>query len=664
MYNTAKIAASHIFSKHNLPKMQAAGSLEVLTTTINVGAPFAIADAINKIVTGNNSGIYTKNPQALLICAGLVLMMAQTLPKFRNIFIDAVRANVQKELTNAMVKKSFDNELDQQVNARTGEFAQALSKNYSSVDKGIPSFFNEIIPLMLEVLSASIVLTVRFGGLGIIPFVVFVFYSMVALYGESHAEKIRKECVEESYKGYGKVIEAIGNYQLAHQFGNVDYELGKTDEALVKSETKFREMHHTDDWNALKLSIVNAVGLVGGIALFFFFPPEGTFKAVNFGLYAYFMTRLNTRLDTFSNAISSFHTALIDGEKISKYLKKTSTIQDISNPITLDTTEPLSIEFDKVSFSYQNKVTLTNISFQVNSGKKLAVVGPTGAGKSTIMKLLMRFYAPDSGVIRVNGIDISQYSAQSLRKHFAVVSQEAGIFSDTIKNNVKYGDLTANDEDIENALSCAELLRQGEEPGAILNRNAGQQGSALSGGEKQRIAIARAVLKGGAACILDEPTSALDAKTEADVQKMLDNITYNTTTLLVTHRLGTTVNADNILYIDQGVIMESGSFSELIAKRGRFFEQLEAQCKELGINVEDIRPVTRVQASQRIIMHDRHSQHADTEQSKKSRINFDFMSRRKGDSTHVPDTLKTSLLSPVAEKSDYGAVSTTKSRWW
>lgn len=572
--------------------MFGAGLIDITTTAINIAVPLVLTDFVQHTSTKDNTEVdQEKNEHNYLVfIAASAFLVAQVLPKLRNMLVDSVRANVQKELTYAMVKKAYELELDHHLTERTGYFAQALSKNYSSIDKGMPSFFGTIVPFSLEVLAISGCLTYKFGPMGLTPLGVVSIYSLVAYYTEKKTGPIRAACVGESYKGYAAVIDAVNNYQVAHQFGNIGYELEKVHAALVRTETEFRKVHLNDDKNAFILSFINGAGFVGALALFLLcYPSNLENKVIDFALYSYLLTRINAHLDTIPSALSAFNTAIFsDGKKIAEFLDKKSLVSDSANARELCIDGPLKIEFRDVCFSYEQKSILNNISFVINPGDKFAIVGPTGCGKSTIVKLLQRFYRPDQGNILINNMDISEFTTESLRKHLSVVSQDSVLFNETLIDNIRYGDLSASDIEVREAAMLAGLIKHNEEE--KLSQIVGQGGSKLSGGEKQRAGVARAFLKASNTYILDEPTSSLDVKTESEVQKTLDQISQMASVLLITHRLHTVANANKIIYIDQGTIIESGTFEELLEKRGKFYEQLKRQCDDLGIPITDIKP--------------------------------------------------------------------------
>jgi ATP-binding cassette subfamily B protein len=236
------------------------------------------------------------------------------------------------------------------------------------------------------------------------------------------------------------------------------------------------------------------------------------------------------------------------------------------------------IKFKDVSFDYDVRRTIIkNITFTVPNGKKVAIVGPTGAGKSTISRLLFKFYSPKSGNIYINETNINKISQESLRKIIGVVPQDTVLFNDTIYYNIAYGNTGATKEEIISAAKNADIhnfisiLPDGYE--TIV----GERGLKLSGGEKQRVAIARTILKNPKIFFFDEATSALDTSTEKEIQKNLENVSKNKTTLIIAHRLSTAANADNIIVLDKGAIIEEGNHDTLIQKKGKYFEMWEKQ---------------------------------------------------------------------------------------
>lgn len=597
----------------NRLKMYAATALDVIATTINVGTPVLVVDyAHHHPNPGEDESDYNTY---LPIIAG-VFLMSQVLPKIRNMLHDSVRANVQKELTMAIVNKSYEIELDTMLTTPTGDFSQTLFKSYTTIDKIIPSFFSEILPVVMETAGSTVALTSLYGltGVGMSQATIMGVYLFAQLVRESGSRELREACDDRSREAYGAILTAIEKYQIAHQFGNTQYELDKVQEILSQSEILFRQNHHRNDLSALIGSLISTIGTVGVLSLAALQPPTDNFDSIDFWLVAYLMIRFNTNLENLPRALSSFYTGMVDSKSLVTFLHRESGVTDPANPVLLNITAPPSIEFRNVTFSYVSKgsekdlqgnpittVTeiLKGISFTIKPGEKVAIVGPSGSGKSTIIKLLQRFNAVTSGEILINGIDIANVSAADLRENIALVSQETSLFSGTVLDNINYGDFSAGYDDVASSAKFAELREDDDQEtstndrNAILHKDIGEQGHKLSGGQKQRTSIARALLKGGFVYLLDEATSALDAKTEADVQVTLDGLTAHTTTLVITHRLNTIMNADKIYFLDSGKFVEEGNFSDLMASKGKFYELFVVQCEDLGISVDSVRPTER-----------------------------------------------------------------------
>jgi len=236
------------------------------------------------------------------------------------------------------------------------------------------------------------------------------------------------------------------------------------------------------------------------------------------------------------------------------------------------------IRFDKVSFDYDVRRTIIkDISFTVPNGKKVAIVGPTGAGKSTISRLLFKFYNPKAGEIYINNININKVSQESLRQLIGVVPQDTVLFNDTIYYNIAYGKIEATEKEVISAAKNSDIHDFISALPDGYKTVVGERGLKLSGGEKQRVAIARTILKNPKIFFFDEATSALDSSTEKEIQKNLENVSRNKTTLIIAHRLSTAANADNIIVLDKGVITEQGTHESLLIKKGKYFEMWEKQ---------------------------------------------------------------------------------------
>ena len=282
------------------------------------------------------------------------------------------------------------------------------------------------------------------------------------------------------------------------------------------------------------------------------------------------------RLTQVNNAVQE---GLAASERIFEVIDMQSDITEDTNPLTL-TAGPHEVTFKSVDFKYEDEMVLNNISLSVKPGEILALVGMSGGGKTTLVNLIPRFYDVCNGAIEIDGIDIRRLSLSSLRSQIAIVTQEPILFNDTIRKNIAYGNQDATDEEIENAAKAAYAYDFVQAFPNKFNTNIGELGARLSGGEKQRICVARALLKNAPILILDEATSALDSEAESLVQKALENLMQGRTTFVIAHRLSTIVNAHRIVLISKGKIVEQGSHQTLMDKQGEYHKLHQMQFKK------------------------------------------------------------------------------------
>jgi ATP-binding cassette subfamily B protein len=368
-------------------------------------------------------------------------------------------------------------------------------------------------------------------------------------------------------------------------FNNEEHEYKRLDESLQEYEKESVNNQYSLSYLNIAQMFVIMTGITIMLVMSAFDIREGSLTIGGFVVINAYMLQLYQPLNFFGTVYREIRQSLTDMENLFTLWEEKPNLTDSDQ--SASKTNQASIRFENVSFDYDERRTIIeNISFEVPDGKKVALVGPTGAGKSTISRLLFRFYDPKQGAIFINNENIKDISQSSLRKMIGVVPQDTVLFNDTIYYNISYGNPEASEEQIYEAARSADIhnfvigLPDGYQT------LVGERGLKLSGGEKQRVAIARAILKNPSIFFFDEATSALDSTTEKEIQKNLQTISQNRTTLVIAHRLSTAADADEILVLEHGQITERGTHDELLRRNGKYAEMWNKQ-KDTQV-VEDL----------------------------------------------------------------------------
>jgi ATP-binding cassette, subfamily B, heavy metal transporter len=377
-----------------------------------------------------------------------------------------------------------------------------------------------------------------------------------------------------------KAIDSLLNFETVKYFANEEHEAERFDKALrayeraaVKSQTTLSALN-------IGQGIIIATGLVTVMLMAGFGVARGTMTVGDFVLVNSYLVQLYSPLNVLGMVYRNIKQSLTDLESMFRLLAVPPEIEDRPGAPALAVGAG-EIVFDRVSFRYDpRRPILEDVSFRVPPGGTVAIVGPSGAGKSTIARLLFRFYDVDQGAIRIDGQDLRAVTQDSLRRAIGVVPQDTVLFNDTVRYNIAYGRPGAGDAEIAEAARHARIHDFiAALPDGYQSR-VGERGLKLSGGEKQRVAIARVILKGPRILIFDEATSALDTKTEQEIQANLDEVSAGRTTLVIAHRLSTVVKADEILVLDQGRIVERGDHASLLARGGVYAAMWARQQQE------------------------------------------------------------------------------------
>jgi ATP-binding cassette subfamily B protein len=389
-----------------------------------------------------------------------------------------------------------------------------------------------------------------------------------------------------------KAIDSLLNYETVKYFSAEEREAQRYDRSMERYEGASVKAYTSLAVLNAGQAIVFSVGLAVAMALCAYGIEAGRNTVGDFVMINAMMIQLYQPLNFMGLVYREIKQAVIDIETMFFILSRRPEIEDRSGAPPLKVPAG-SIRFENVSFAYEPaRQILSNVSFEVPAGRTVAIVGPSGAGKSTISRLLFRFYDVTSGRILIDGQDIRGITQQSLRAAIGMVPQDTVLFNDTIRYNIQYGCWDASDAEVEEAARLAQIDGFIRLAPKGYDTEVGERGLKLSGGEKQRVAIARTILKAPPILLLDEATSALDSHTERDIQEALDRVARNRTTLVIAHRLSTIVGADEILVLDRGTIVERGTHSELLARGGLYASmwnrQREAQmAREILADVGD-----------------------------------------------------------------------------
>jgi ATP-binding cassette subfamily B protein len=373
-----------------------------------------------------------------------------------------------------------------------------------------------------------------------------------------------------------KMIDSLLNFETVKYFNNENHEFNRLDTSLEKYE-------YAANKNRMSLSLLNVsqtliimTGITIMLVLSVFEIKNNAISVGGFVVINAYMLQLYQPLNFLGTIYREIRQSLIDMENMFNLLNEKNTVKD--NGISDIEKNNSEISFKNISFEYDvDRPIIKNISFHLPMGKSLAIVGPTGAGKSTISKLLFRFYDPLTGEILINNNNIKDYKQLDLRKMIGIVPQDTVLFNDTIYYNISYGKPGSTREEVINAARIAGIHNFIESIPKQYNTIVGERGLKLSGGEKQRVAIARTVLKNPSIFFFDEATSALDSSTEKEIIHNLDKISEGKTTLIIAHRLSTVSKADNIIVIDKGTIVESGNHENLLNKNGLYADMWNKQ---------------------------------------------------------------------------------------
>ncbi|XP_050195949.1 ATP-binding cassette sub-family B member 6 isoform X1 [Myiozetetes cayanensis] len=452
---------------------------------------------------------------------------------------------------------------------RTGEVLRSVDRGTSSINSLLSYIVFSIVPTIADIVISIVYFTSVFSAwFGLIIFVCMSLYLTLTIFITEWRTKYRRDMNTRDNDAKSRAVDSLLNFETVKYYNAESYEVNRFNEAIVKYQVSEWKVNASLGLLNQTQNLVIGLGLLAGSLLCAYFVTENKLQVGDFILFGTYIIQLYTPLNWFGTYYRMIQKSFVDMENMFELLHEEQEVKDVVNAGDLHL-EAGKIEFENVHFSYMDgKEILHDISFSVMPGQTLALVGPSGSGKSTIIRLLFRFYDVRGGCIRIDGQDISQVKQVSLRAHIGVVPQDTVLFNDTIANNIRYGRILATDQEVQEAAQAADIHDRILSFPDGYNTQVGERGLKLSGGEKQRVAIARTILKGPRIILLDEATSALDTETERHIQASLAKVCTHRTTIVVAHRLSTVVGADQILVLKDGHIVERGRHEELLQKGG------------------------------------------------------------------------------------------------
>jgi len=524
-----------------------------------------------------------------LIATPIALVLAYGLARFANVLFGELRDTIFGRVTERAMRKIgvkvfrhlHDLDLDFHLNRRTGGLSRDIERGTTGISFLMRFFVFNIVPTFIEIFMVVGILLYNYGwGFAMITLtavLAYVWFSVAAT--EWRTKFVREANIADSASN-NRAVDSLLNFETVKYFTNEEFEVTRYDYELEKWESARRK-------NRLSLFSLNggqaliiAVAMTAMMWLASSRVAAGTMTLGDFVLINAFMIQLFLPLNFLGLVYREIKSSMANIEKMLQLLDITTTVSDALKPMRFEPTK-WSIEFNDVSFSYRpERKILDKVSFSIAAGQKVAVVGASGAGKSTLVKLLFRFYDLDDGSITIDGTDISHVRKNALRQTIGIVPQDTVLFNDSIFENVRYGCPEANDQEVLNAIHLAHLEKFVSQLPEGHQTKVGERGLKLSGGEKQRVAIARTILKRSPILVFDEATSSLDSKSEQAILAALREVAQGHTSLVIAHRLSTIIDADKIVVLDHGRIVEQGSHETLLAKCGYYADLWFAQQKE------------------------------------------------------------------------------------
>jgi ATP-binding cassette subfamily B protein len=550
----------------------------------NLAIPFALKGIVDQLNV--EAGLMVL-PVALLLAYGAARIGVTLFTELRQVVFARVMARASREITLKVFRHLHGLSLKFHLGRRTGGVARDVERGGTAISDLLDWTLYSILPTALEVLLVTIVLVWAYDwGFALITLGTLAGYALWTFSVTEWRTRFYRAAVEADTRANERAVDSLLNYETVKYFNNEAHEAIRYDENLrhlenarVKAQTSLAVLN-------LGQTTFVALGVTAMMWRAAAGVSSGELTIGDLVLVNAYLLQLSAPLFLLGMVYREVKQALTNMERLFGLLDERQDVQDRPDAVPLEVNRP-TVSFDNVHFGYDaRREILHGVDFDIPSGGTIAVVGHSGSGKSTLTRLLYRFYEVGTGHIRIDGRDVREYTQATLRAAIAIVPQDTVLFNDTIFYNIRYGRPDADRQEVEDAARAAHIhdFIMGLPDG--YDAEVGERGLKLSGGEKQRVAIARALLKNPAILIFDEATSALDSQSEKSIQAELDRIQVGRTTLIIAHRLSTVMNADQILVMDDGRIVERGKHAELLAADGHYAQMWRLQLEERGSAME------------------------------------------------------------------------------
>jgi ATP-binding cassette subfamily B protein len=553
--------------------------LVLLAKAVSLSTGFVYKAAIDRMSAGMSEAVGLA--VALVVAYAGARFAGVLFENVRNAIFERVGLDAARRFADQVFRHIHALSLRFHLERRTGALTKVVERGIKSIDMMLYFLLFNIAPTIVELAVICVIFGVKFGaGLVVATLVMVVAYIAFTRIVTDWRARLQREINELDNQTVGRAVDSLLNYETVKYFGAEEREAKRYDAALRGLNERSIRNEASLAWLNIGQSLITNLMMAGAMGYTVWGWSRGWFTTGDVVLVNTLLAQLFRPLDMLGWVYRTIKQGLVDMEQMFGLLDTPAEVADIPGAATLQVSGG-HVRLENVAFAYDpERQILKGVDIDVPPGRTVAVVGPSGAGKSTLSRLLFRFYDPQAGRITIDGQDISKVTQASLRAAIGIVPQDTVLFNDTIGYNIAYGRDGASREEVEAAARGASIHDFVESLPEAYEAMVGERGLKLSGGEKQRVAIARTLLKDPPILILDEATSALDSRTEAAIQETLSSVTARRTSIVIAHRLSTVVDADQIVVLDEGRVAERGTHAQLLRANGLYAEMWARQQAE------------------------------------------------------------------------------------